>query len=156
MTNKKYQHGFTLVEVLAVMAIIAVLAGMILGISGYATAKSDESKAIADIEYIKQLLADHRTDHGYYPKSSSKNSIFTNTIANLDNTFYVNTSALRDPWEARYCYWRDDVSPGNGNKFIVYVWSRGPDGKTRGSSGAAKIANDDNVSTSPPYDCEVQ
>ena len=113
MTRKR--EGFTLIELLAVMAVIGILIGIILGISGYATYKSDEAKANADIENIKQLLDKYRADKGVYPSGN-----FKNTIKDLDKTFFQETDGLRDPWGQEYQYQRP-------KKYVAYVWSKGPD-----------------------------
>ena len=65
--------GFTLVELMTVIAIIAVLAGLILGIAGYAVRKADISRAMADMEKIKNALEEYRLAYGPYP---------TNRVAN--------------------------------------------------------------------------
>ena len=64
--------GFTLIELMTVVAIIAVLAGLILGIAGYAVRKADISRAMADMEKIKNALEEYRLAYGSYP---------TNTVA---------------------------------------------------------------------------
>jgi general secretion pathway protein G len=123
MMSKRAEQGFTLIELMAVMAIIAILAGMILGISRYAIAKSDEAQALHDIETIKTLLGDYRNDHGYYPASLPQNNAPTNIIAKMDIDFYLKTGGVYDPWGQQYKYARGDQH--GESEFIIYVWSRG-------------------------------
>lgn len=119
MKNKfSRRSGFTLVELLAVMAVIGVLAGMVLGISGYASRRADESKAMADIERIKDVLEAHRIDTGAYPSQDQ----FRDRIRERDRTFYDETDGLKDPWGRDYQYSRE-------GRFRIYVYSFGPTGQ---------------------------
>ncbi len=62
------REAFTLIEMMTVMAIILVLAGMVIGISRYATAKSDIAHTQATIEKVKNALEEYRLDRGSYPR----------------------------------------------------------------------------------------
>lgn len=130
MKNNMRRNGFTLVELLAVMAVIGILAGLVLGISGYASYKSDEAKTKADIEHIKQLLQQYRVDHGVLPQETAnwwEDKAGTNweeAIEELDETFYIETDELKDPWGKKYQYKRD-------TKYVAYIWSMGPDGSNK-------------------------
>jgi general secretion pathway protein G len=117
MKKSMRRNGFTLVELMAVMAVIAVLAAMVLGISGYASRKSDESKALADIETIKNLLEEYRVEKGVYPEEGN----FKSVMKAADETFFYETDELKDPWGRDYVY-------DKHSKFLISVYSRGPDG----------------------------
>jgi general secretion pathway protein G len=64
------RSGFTLLELLAVMTIIGVLAGLIIGASKYAYQKSRRSSAAARIAALETALEDFKADNGYYPTAS--------------------------------------------------------------------------------------
>jgi len=133
---KKSRCGFTLVELLAVMAVIGILIALVLGISGYASFKADEAKAKADIEHIKQLLQQYRADSGVQPKNYN----WEDEIEKLDKTFYIETDELKDPWGNKYQYERE-------SKYVAYVWSMGPDGQHSKTGGEE---NKDNIGEYPP------
>ncbi|MDD2706519.1 MAG: type II secretion system protein GspG [Verrucomicrobiae bacterium] len=61
------QSGFTLVELLTVMSIILVLAGMVVGIMGYSSRMAMESRAKAEIAAISTALESYKADNGAYP-----------------------------------------------------------------------------------------
>lgn len=61
---------FTLVEVLAVMALIAILAAIGFGVYSYSKAKAKESSTEALLKQVDAGLGAFNTKFGYYPKSS--------------------------------------------------------------------------------------
>jgi prepilin-type N-terminal cleavage/methylation domain-containing protein len=65
------RSGFTLLELLAVMTIIGVLAGLIIGASKYAYQKSRRSSAAARIAALETALEDFKADNGYYPTQAA-------------------------------------------------------------------------------------
>ncbi len=69
MINRQKRHAFTLLELLTVMAVIAILAGMTLGIAGYVNAKNRSAKTLATIEMLKMGLEQYKTKYGFYPAS---------------------------------------------------------------------------------------
>lgn len=86
--------AFTIIELLIVMAIILVLAGLILATSGYVQKRGYRSRAEAEIAAISAALENYKADNGIYPSEASS----TETLAaNVDpgggnpNTF-VNSS----------------------------------------------------------------
>ncbi|HBA84945.1 MAG TPA: hypothetical protein DCZ95_12695 [Verrucomicrobia bacterium] len=143
-----FSQAFTLIEVLVVVAIIAVLASMILGVAGLATKKADEGKALSDMEKIKNALEDYRVEYGRYPINFLPANT-TNWVAQLwcqpqalgKKPFLVlkgwtdpniNYGAI-DPWGATYRYLHRSASPyadHNDSKFGYDLWSLGPDGQT--------------------------
>jgi type II secretory pathway pseudopilin PulG len=94
---------------MTVIAIIGVLAGLVLGIAGYATKKADRSRAQADMETIKNALEEYRVACGRYP------STLTTQLVN-----YVPDVKFSDPWGRNYQY-------SNSGSFAYTIWSKGPD-----------------------------
>ena len=62
--------GFTIIELLIVMAIIIVLAGLIIGTSGYVQKKGARSRAEAEIAAMSAALESYKADNGIYPRDS--------------------------------------------------------------------------------------
>jgi prepilin-type N-terminal cleavage/methylation domain-containing protein len=65
------QAAFTLIELLIVMAIIIVLAGLILATSSYVSKKGQRSRAEAEIAAISAALENYKADNGVYPRGKS-------------------------------------------------------------------------------------
>ncbi len=65
MTVKRF--GFTLVEMLVVVVVILILAGMTISIMSYVNTKTGRSRAAADIERIKNALEEYYAVYGMYP-----------------------------------------------------------------------------------------
>lgn len=68
MKNKK---GFTLVELLIVIAIIAIIAGIILGSMSEARAKGRDASKIRSMNEVRKALALYYSQNGAYPQSSN-------------------------------------------------------------------------------------
>lgn len=80
MKTKK-NWGFTIIELMVVMTIIAILAT--LGINSYTAAlrKGRDAKRISDLNTLKQSLVMYRADEGEYPENLS--NLLTNYIGEI-------------------------------------------------------------------------
>jgi len=118
--NGKY--GFTMVELLTVIMVMAILAGIILGGAGYASRKADESKAKADLNLLRGALEEHKAERGYYPTGFTGH---INTNAPGAITFraaisnYYPEAVWTDPWGTGYFY--QSLTPHQ-----YKLWSYGP------------------------------
>ncbi len=65
------REAFTVVELLVVMAIILVLAGLVLGTTGYVHNKAARSRAEAEIAAMSAALENYKADNGVYPEETS-------------------------------------------------------------------------------------
>jgi prepilin-type N-terminal cleavage/methylation domain-containing protein len=65
------RRAFTLIELLIVMAIIIVLAGLILATANYVQKKGYRSRAEAEIAAISAALENYKADNGVYPRGKS-------------------------------------------------------------------------------------
>jgi prepilin-type N-terminal cleavage/methylation domain-containing protein len=68
--NAQSRRGFTLVELLAVVAIICVLVGAILGVAKYANRQTSVSRARAQMATLQTAIEMYKADVGYYPAST--------------------------------------------------------------------------------------
>lgn len=75
--NIKKNKGFTLVELLIVISIIAILATIVLASLDKARSKSRDTKRISDISQIQLALAAYlnNASHGNYPTGTSINTL---------------------------------------------------------------------------------
>jgi prepilin-type N-terminal cleavage/methylation domain-containing protein len=77
-------HAFTLIELLIVMAIILVLAGLILATSSYVSKKGQRSRAEAEIAAISAALENYKADNGIYPRGNASDALDPRTHLNPD------------------------------------------------------------------------
>ena len=87
------QRAFTIVELLVVMAIILVLAGLVLGTSSYVHNKGARSRAEAEIAALSAALENYKADNGAYPGATATDTL--DPKAAIDSTAYqASTLAL--------------------------------------------------------------
>src|ERR1700730_15528134 len=67
--------AFTILELLVVMTIIVVLAGLILATSGYVQKKGARSRAEAKIAAMSTTLESYKADNGMYPTNNDTNNL---------------------------------------------------------------------------------
>ncbi len=103
--------GFTLVEVLTVIAIIALLAALILGLAGNAQKKAARDKAEVEISQLGGFLTDYQMKYGRVPQSKDA---LKDALADANHSL----SNLLDPWGIEYEY-----EPSSDVTF--YLWSTG-------------------------------
>ncbi len=66
-------HSFTLIELLIVMAIIAILTALTLGAAGAIQNKAARSRAGAEIQAMSTALESYKLDNGIYPDYTAIN-----------------------------------------------------------------------------------
>ena len=67
MNKSNKQVGFTLVELLVVISIIAILMAIILGVYLSAKGRRDEKKVLAEIKGIETVIHNFHTDNNFFP-----------------------------------------------------------------------------------------
>lgn len=95
--------GFTLIEILVAISIVAILT--MIGITNFRVAnkKARDGKRKGDLEQIKAALELYRTDEGEYPGSVS----FGGTIES-GGTTYMNPVPDDPNEDYNYYYWSDN------------------------------------------------
>ena len=73
--SKRGSRAFTLIELIAVMAIILILAGLILGIAGHAQQESSLRRAETEIKGMESAIEAYKIDNGNYPRSMATDSL---------------------------------------------------------------------------------
>ena len=89
-TNPRiHRPAFTLIELMAVIVIIVILAGMVVGGLGYVNEKQARSKAQVQIALISKALEEYKLDMGAYPATGNTANGLTQSARSLyTNLFF--------------------------------------------------------------------
>src|SRR5882762_4304815 len=69
------RRAFTIIELLVVISIIVILAGLILSTVGYVQKKGARARAEAEIAAMSAALESYRADNGIYPRDSNTDAL---------------------------------------------------------------------------------
>jgi len=121
--------GFTLMEMLLVLGIIALLVGMGTYMMVNVLGDAEEGKVKGDIQSLHASLIRYKTKGGLYPTTGQGlKALVTKPSDGPQPRSYktlLREQALFDPWGGLYQYRR----PGKYNAETYDVFSMGPDGK---------------------------
>lgn len=84
----KHRKGFTLVELLAVMLILAILVGLVVGVTGYATARTNRLHTLTIMDVVLEAIQAYYEDTNGCPASLAilvQNPEAQKVLANLDS-----------------------------------------------------------------------
>jgi prepilin-type N-terminal cleavage/methylation domain-containing protein len=150
--------AFTVIELLIVMAIILVLAGLILATSGYVQNKGARSLAEAEIAAMSAALENYRADNGIYPRDARTDALKSRapdpaTYAPASVYLYDQlagaTDGSRTPTGKSYFSFKpDQLSPADQNQTVVFI--RDPFGNSYGYSTAYQVSSADGYN--PTFD----
>jgi len=119
------QGGFTLLELMVVIVIIALLAAIVMPRFLGATDKARVGAAKAQISSFKQALGLYKLEFKKYPTTSEGLEALVN---NEQENFLDQDNIPKDPWDNDYVY----TSPGTQNHDFEIV-SYGADGQPGGA-----------------------
>ena len=86
------KSAFTIIELLIVISIIIILAGLILSTVGYVQKKGVRSRAEAEIAAISAALESYKADNGIYPADSDTNALKPNMMGDPRQSTYQKAS----------------------------------------------------------------
>ena len=129
--------GFTLLELLVVIVIIGMLAGLVAPRYFDQVSKSNTKIARAQIDSLEKALDQYRLDVGLYPTTEQGLDALNSKPQNLERWSgpYLKKAVPLDPWGAKYIY----KSPGDHGDYDLL--SYGFDGQPGGTGEAADVTS---------------
>jgi len=135
-------HGFTLIELMVVMVILGILAGLIVPRIMDRPEEARRTKAQVQIQSIEQALKLYKLDNGQYPTTEQGLQALVEppSVGDLARKWrtggYLEKGKVpKDPWENEFVY----ISPGLHGDFDLS--SYGPDAQAGGEGMDADINN---------------
>lgn len=137
---KRVRKGFTLIEILIVVAIIALLASLVAPRLFGKLESSKQKIAKTQINLIETALDMFRLDVGRYPTTQEGLKVLWSNPGDIPNWHgpYLKKPIEKDPWGHPYIY----RCPGKHGAYDLY--SLGADGKPGGTGENKDITSWDN------------
>ncbi|NVM21205.1 MAG: type II secretion system major pseudopilin GspG [Desulfobacterales bacterium] len=142
-TNRpKFYSGFTLIELMVVIVILGILAGLIIPRIMGRPEEARRMKARVQIESIDTALKLYKLDNGTYPSTEQGLDALVEppSVGELprawrDGGYMEKSKVPKDPWDNEYVY----LSPGLNDDFDLI--SYGADGQPGGEDEYADVNN---------------
>lgn len=133
-SGRRGAPAFTLIELLATVAIIVIVAGLTLGTLGYVNRKAAEGRAKAEVAALSAAIDNYKLDLGVYPDAdptrlyeelTGQGQLNTNKVyfeAKPSITPDLKRGPFTDPWGRAYNYRTNDLR----NVGFFDLWSEPP------------------------------
>ena len=136
------RQGFTLIEILVVIAVIAILASIVTPMVFRNVGDAKVSSARAQIEILATALDSYRLDNDYYPSTAQGLAALRikpggQPAAGNWRGPYIRKDVPDDPWKRPYQY----LSPGKVNSDSYDLMSLGRDGQPGGDGEDADVTS---------------
>ena len=125
--RRRGAQGFTLVELLLVLVILATLAAIVIPKFSGRTEQAKHTAALTQISTFGTALDAFEVDLGYYPKTSDGLNLLLVEPRDAKDWRgpYLKSDIPNDPWDHPYIY----ECPGKHNSKGYDIISLGPDGR---------------------------
>jgi len=134
------QNGFTLVELLVVLAILGLLIALVAPAMIHQLGSAKHKIAQQSIERLVGILDLYRLDVGEYPTTAQGLAALNDNmggVAGWDGPYLKDANSLHDPWGHPFIY----RSPSQRPKHAFDIISLGADGKSGGEGEDADLIN---------------
>jgi general secretion pathway protein G len=144
MTNTRTRQGFTLIEIMAVVVIMGLLAGIVGAAVIGNLNQARTQTAGAQIKQLSSALTFYQMDNGRFPTTDQGLQALVEKPAgspeprNYRPGGYLDSKTIpKDPWGGTYQY----VSPGTQNPQSFDLWTLGADGTPGGEGPDQDVSN---------------
>jgi general secretion pathway protein G len=138
------RKGFTLIEIMAVVLIMGLLAGIVGTVVVGQIDQARSQTARAQIKQLESALTFYQMDNGRFPTSDQGLRALVEKPSgapeprNYRPGGYLQGGAVpADPWSNPYQY----VSPGQHNPHAFDLWTYGSDGQAGGEGADLDVGN---------------
>ena len=140
--SSRTEGGFTLIEILVVITVIAILASLVSPMVFRNVGDAKASAARAQIEILGLALDAYRLDNDYYPSTAQGLAALTQPPAGEPAARnwrgpYLKKAVPADPWGRAYLY----RSPGDTNTTTYDLLTLGRDGAAGGLEDDADLTS---------------
>jgi len=142
--------AFTLLELLAVITIVALLTSIVLGVGRRAAEAGKVARARTELAALSAALEAYKRAYGDYPRTEDESRLLQSLLGRLGpdqgavtgralievsrfatrnsrDPFVDASTLLLDPWQRPYVYAYASQAPWSNSGYVLY--SVGPDGK---------------------------
>lgn len=146
LMKRSSPQAFTLIEMVTVVAVIVVLAGLVISISGYVQNKAARERATTQLKNYTLQCEAYKADNGSYPQNAATDRLdprqHFSPISGSSGTLYVEASrylysALSGDYEPPN---QPDTKPEDGNR-VYYTPKRDELNFTKTATGAIGTIN---------------
>jgi len=163
--HERRYNAFTLIELVLVIGIITVLAGLVLSTVGYARKKAALARAESEIAAMSAACENYKADNGVYPSNSDTNNLDARTSGNssspsynltslaLYNSLFGTTNGSRTPNAGARSYFvfkPNMLSPADQTQNVLFI--RDPFGNSYGYSTIQAATGDTTKGYNPTFD----
>jgi type II secretory pathway pseudopilin PulG len=157
--------AFTVIELIVVVTIIFILAGLVLSTAGYARKKGARARAETEIAAMSAACESYKADNGIYPNNGDTNNLDARTSGNpsspsynltslaLYNLLFGATNGSRTPNAGARSYFvfkPNMLSPADQTQNVLYI--QDPFGYSYGYSTIQASTQDSTKGYNPTFD----
>jgi type II secretory pathway pseudopilin PulG len=131
--GERRYNAFTLIELIVVVGIIIVLAGLVLSTAGYARKKSARARAETEIAAISAACENYKADNGIYPRGPASATTIGSVTIPANATDNLNARTRGNP--------TDTTDPTYGETSLyLYTLLSGDSAGNRSPTGKSYMA----------------
>ena len=165
LTNEFDSAAFTLIELIVVIAVIVILAGLVLSTVGYVQKKAARSRAETEIAALSAACESYKADNGVYPRNTDTDGLNARTSGNpstsqyqsaslyLYNALFGATNGSRTPNAGAKSYFAfkpNMLSPADQTQNVQFI--RDPFGNSYGYSTIQAATGNTSAGYNPTFD----